>query len=386
MQIDTWEKCYPSNWSGHIVPDAITHPAKYSSKLIRKIYEHIIDEGWAERGDYVIDPFAGVSLGALDAMRHGLIWRGVELERSFCDLGQANINLWNDRFSTMPGWSGDAMILEGDSRFLGEIITLDPKKFTTVRGRWKNNLDKIHHYGETHGQLANMPATSSGFSISLSSPPFRQTSGGVSKPKPGGTIDARLQKRHSAGNAAAAGYGLTPGQLSNMKDGDFSLSISSPPYKDTNVSKNRQFRSKRQSSRPAAADLRVSPKTTYEDNPDQLGASGDFWPAAREIVDQVFYLLKPGGHALWVVKDFVRNGQIVPFCDQWRQVCEAAGFVLLHEHHASLVRHNGSSLTLDGGVVDHIKSSKSFFRRIQEAKGSPPIDYETVFCMLKPAE
>ena len=46
MKIDTWTGCYPSNWKGKIVPDAITHPAKYSSKLIRRIYEHMIEEGW----------------------------------------------------------------------------------------------------------------------------------------------------------------------------------------------------------------------------------------------------------------------------------------------------------------------------------------------------
>lgn len=40
METDTWNNCYPSNWSGKIVPDAIAHPAKFSSKLIRKIYEH----------------------------------------------------------------------------------------------------------------------------------------------------------------------------------------------------------------------------------------------------------------------------------------------------------------------------------------------------------
>ena len=46
MKIDLWEGCYPSRWKGLIVPDAITHPAKFSSKLIRRIYEHMIAEGW----------------------------------------------------------------------------------------------------------------------------------------------------------------------------------------------------------------------------------------------------------------------------------------------------------------------------------------------------
>src|SRR5689334_22116918 len=70
------------------------------------------------------------------------------------------------------------------------------------------------------------------------------------------------------------------------------------------------------------------------------------------------------GHAVFVVKDFVKAGRIVPFSDQWRRLCEAVGFETLHEHHAELVRHQGTSHTLEGGEVKHIKSSKSFFRRV----------------------
>jgi len=43
---DDWTGCYPSNWKGLIIPGAMSHPAKFSSKLIRKIYEHMQAEGW----------------------------------------------------------------------------------------------------------------------------------------------------------------------------------------------------------------------------------------------------------------------------------------------------------------------------------------------------
>jgi hypothetical protein len=109
----------------------------------------------------------------------------------------------------------------------------------------------------------------------------------------------------------------------------------------------------------------------------------DFWSAARQIVEQVYQVLAPGGHAVWVLKDFVKGGKRVPFCGQWRQLCEAAGFETLHEHHAMLVRHKGTSLTLEGKRVEHITESKSFFRRLAEKKGSPRIDYEVVLCTEK---
>ena len=71
MDCDTWGSCYKEQWQGLIVPEAFTHPAKFSRALIRRIYDHCREEGWLPEGSVVIDPFGGVALGALDAMRLG---------------------------------------------------------------------------------------------------------------------------------------------------------------------------------------------------------------------------------------------------------------------------------------------------------------------------
>lgn len=112
-----------------------------------------------------------------------------------------------------------------------------------------------------------------------------------------------------------------------------------------------------------------------------MGSGDSFWSAAKLIVAQTHSILRPGGHAMWVVKDFVRNKEIVPFCDQWRQLCESCGFVTLHEHHAMLIAE-ASQIGFDG---EHKRRErKSFFRRLAESHGSPRIDYEVVSCMEKP--
>ena len=103
-EIDDWTGCYPSNWKGVIVPEAMTHPAKFSSKLIQRIYEHLRDEDWIEPGDTVVDPFGGVALGACHAMLAGLNWVGVELEEKFYKLGNANIEKWQKDFKSLPNW------------------------------------------------------------------------------------------------------------------------------------------------------------------------------------------------------------------------------------------------------------------------------------------
>lgn len=403
--ITTWDGCYPSNWNGKIVPEAMSHPAKYSSRLIRKIYEHIISEGWAQAGDSVVDPFGGVALGALDAMRLGLHWQGVELEAKFHGLGNLNIEKWNAAHAEiMPTW-GTARLHNGDSRYLAQVLdgsaavsVSSPPYSETPLSFQKNGLhaegnekyyrpymiDANTGYGSTPGQLGAMKAQ--GFDVAIASPPFLQSEGGTPEPKAGGVIDKALYARHAAGNKSANGYGRTDGQLSSMKDGSFDVAVSSPPYEETTLTENRQFKSRHSPDRPGAADLRNNGGDAYGKTNGQLGveSGNDFWLSAKAIVEQVYTVLTPGGHACWVVKDYVKNKQIVPFCDQWRQLCEAVGFTTIHEHHASLVRNVRHQHTLEGGLLTMQSESKSFFRRIAEKKGSPRIDYETVFCMEKP--
>lgn len=450
--IDQWQGCYPSSWKGIITPEAMSHPAKYSSRLIHKIYEHMLEEGWIKMGNHVLDPFGGVALGALDAMRLGLNWHGVELEPKFHKIGNDNIGKWMKQFAGMPSW-GSAELLLGDSRFLLKVL---------------------------NGSVE----------ASISSPPFLQSEGGTPEPKPGGTIDKAMYKRHAAGNAGANAYGSSEGQLSSMKEGGFDMAVSSPPYSETRIGSEsgqaqagqkdqyggtsgqlgrmdgdgfdsaissppfqestadggyqllgkyaeegkltvKQVKGKKDKAYPSWNKDR---DTQYAPSPENLGnmekgnfegaissppyetgghhkhqmdawnkngggqqgytagyadeninqvANDDFWMASKSIVEQVYIALAPGGHACWVVKDYVKNKEIVPFCDRWRQLCESVGFVTLHEHHAMLVHHKGTQHTLEGGTVERKTESKSFFRRLAEKKGSPRIDYETVFCMVK---
>jgi hypothetical protein len=380
--VTEWENCYPSNWKGVITPEAMAHPAKYSSKLIRRIYEHMIEMGWLKAGDKVVDPFGGVALGALDAMRLGLNWYGVELEAKFAGLGTVNILEWNNRFGNMPRW-GSARLFNGDSRKLVEVIqgkvsaAVSSPPYTEAPGHTGrvSEIDKEKRvvsgdqaqYGTTPGQLSAMPAGN--FKAALSSPPYAETD--LQYKKNGLKVDGKEKyERPYMEGQGEENYGSTSGQLGAMKAGNFDASISSPPYDETRVGKE-------------SGQEHCGNGDQYGETDGQLGGADDFWLAARAIVEQVYQALEPGGHAVWVVKDYVKAKKIVPFCDQWRQLCEAVGFVTEHEHHAMLVHHKGTQHTLDGGQVERKTESKSFFRRLAEKKGSPRIDWETIFCMTK---
>ena len=112
--------------------------------------------------------------------------------------------------------------------------------------------------------------------------------------------------------------------------------------------------------------------------------SGDtFWQAAREIVSQCHAILRPGGHVIWICKDFVRKGKRVPFSDQWQALCESQGFQLVCRHQAMLVAHHGEQDDLFGDTKQIKTERKSFFRRLAEKNGSPPINWEDVICLVR---
>lgn len=302
-----WRGCYNDSWQGVIVPDAFAHPAKFARGLIRRIYEHMLKQGYIAPGDKIVDPFGGVGLGGLDAMTLGLHWTGCELEPRFVELAGRNIEKWQRDLAMLNGTLGSARVLQGDSRRLAEVVG-------------------------TAGGVVSSPPYDSNTVHSDSRAETRHD-------EKGGT---RGRWGHSAqGNNIAQGdYGDTPGQLGHMSGGGFETMTDSE--------------------------------------------SETFWSAARLIVEQTYAVLKPGGVAVWVCKDFVRGGRRVPFSDQWEQLCAAIGFESLERIQAMLVEEHAPQLDIFGGEFVKTVERKSFFRRLAERKGSPRIDWEDVLIMRKP--
>lgn len=157
-----------------------------------------------------------------------------------------------------------------------------------------------------------------------------------------------------------------------MRDGNFDGAVTSPPY-EAIFNGQHDTRSREDRERAAGHKLgggQINDPRDYGDTDGQLGieTGNSFWFAARQIVYQTYLALRPGGHAVWVVKGFVKDKAVVDFPGQWRLLCESVGFITLHEHHAMLTNHKGTSHTLEGGEVHHKTEAKSFFRRNGENK------------------
>lgn len=231
-------------------------------------------------------------------------------------------------------------------------------------------------YGTGTGQLGAMKPGS--IDAVVSSPPY--VSGGH-HPDQTGAWGGKAQSVPKE----LAGYGKTPGNLGNLKPGEVDVVVSSPPFENCLQTQDKEFIRKKavDSGRNPDGFGCIGGMSDYGNTEGQLGADkGEtFWAAARQIVSECHKILKPGGHAIWVVKSFVRKGRIVDFPGDWRRLCEAQGFQTVCVHHAMLVKE-----TKHTGLFEEIietKERKSFFRRLAESKGSPKIDFEVVLCMRK---
>lgn len=275
---------------------------------------------------------------------------------------------------TSPPWRGQSA--DGGWQMLGKYAEEGKLTVKQVSGdpnksypSWDKDRDTS--YGETPGQLANLPEGN--IQGAISSPPYSEARIGQSS--------GQAQVGHGEN------YGASEGQLANMPEGELKGAITSPPYEDSleNLKYNgldpEKFKDQVYSS------SQVLLKEAYGITAGQLGAeSGDtYWSAVAAIYRQVHALLPPGGAFAVVAKDFVRNKERVPLCDQTAELLEAIGFTIPERVRALLVKEVPLGIDMFSGEMGYKrKEKKSFFRRLAEKKGSPRIDWEEVIWAIKP--
>lgn len=413
-KITDWHGIYDLGWGDLLCPESYSHPAKMARGLVFKIVEYLLELEQIRPGQTIVDPFGGIGTTALPALLAGLNYVGVELEQKFVDLGRQNIKMWNQRFAAMPKWNGTAVMLQGDSRRLVDVVTqaggvvssppyssgtvhdgngIDQSKLTgNPAGR--NSQVKAEGYGDSTGQLSNLPTGDPETVINtptcwtgqintavVSSPPWAGNSGGRGEASRNG-IDPALFDRHQGGMVGGIGG---PGNLAGMEPGEVEAVIdglvSSPPYANgtvhggSSIDHSKRLRASRRSNEL------LDTFDNYGESEGQLANEqpDTFWAAAKQILLQCAAILPPGAPAVWVVKGFVRSGQIVDFPGQWQALCEACGFETVEIVRAWLVKDKGTQFDLEGNGVKRTVKRASFFRRLHEQRRPDlAIDYEIV--------
>ncbi|MGH7272954.1 MAG: hypothetical protein ACREIQ_00650, partial [Nitrospiria bacterium] len=227
----------------------------------------------------------------------------------------------------------------------------------------RRNGYRAEQQGDSEAQIANL--SEGDLDAIIASSPYAGSVGSAEAAKRGGLYrDPRRAARDRNLNAT---YGHTPGQLGAMVEGI----ITSPVYGTGTVNY-------RNGIDPAYFDGQAEGQLGRE-------AGETFWSAVRLILDQCFLALRPGGVSIWICKDFIRDGERIPFCDMWRRLCESLGFEHLETYLALQIKDRGTQTTIDGDMVNLTTEYKSFFRRNYEKKNPDQrIDWEAVICMRKP--
>ena len=278
---------------------------------------------------------------------------------------------------------------------------------------WGDNATLQSGYGTEPGQLAQMPEGD--LVAVISSPPFQ---GSLSRDN---VTEGRIALAREKGISVhlvspvdmekigkrTQNYDAADGQLAALPEGSHAAAcerpvccVSSPPYIGTPVSAqgadgksqewNKAYREYQRTGNHVKFQAQMTKKCDGAGYGSEAGPLGQetgstFWAASREILEQVYQVLAPGGHAIWVLKMFVRSGRLVDFPGQWEALCQSVGFRTVCKHRAWLNKNTGiMQSTLDGDEVSMAKWYKSFFRILCESKGSPRIDWELILCMEKP--
>jgi hypothetical protein len=443
----TWAGIYSQGWGrGLLHPTAYSHPAKFAYGLLTRLYDHGFARGWWRKGDLVADPFGGVGCGGVVAAYRGLRWVGVELEPRFVALAEETFALHRGKWAaagdvpplilqgdsrnfaavvacvTSPAWvdprerppqdaQGDSRQFAAPAAGAAGVITSPPYAAQVVRpgGRDPGDLAGLpvngdtrrgrvgpaqgHYldaYGTTPGQLGALPAGDADSVVT--SPPYADSDahpslGSVNKDAWGS--DGR---KISARRGLSDDYGTTPGQFGALPAGDVGAVVTSPPYEGSNQryeeTEGCRERLKASGEPKSGCGLmrgRASMTEGYGTAPGQVGAlrQETYWDAVRCIYGQCLLALKPGGVACVVIKDFVRAKKRVPLCDQTWRLLLSLGFTPV-ERIRCLLSEETREPSLFGGCEVKKRSRVSFFRRLAEKKGSPPIDAEEILVVRRP--
>ncbi|MGH3431562.1 MAG: TRM11 family SAM-dependent methyltransferase, partial [Thermocrispum sp.] len=101
--------------AGHYVTDCAEHPAKMLPAVAAYAIAH-----YTHPGDLVVDPMCGIGTTLVEAVRAGRRAFGVEYERRWADMTQANLDL-----AQADGHTSEARVLRGDARHIATIAPRD---------------------------------------------------------------------------------------------------------------------------------------------------------------------------------------------------------------------------------------------------------------------
>ena len=240
-------------------PESMTHPAKMDTYLTRRLIKE-----YTKVGDVVADPMAGVGTTGVEAVllgRHAIL---VDIESKFTELCKKNLENVEKIFgkASFKPKLGKAVVITGDSRRLSTLlqqhadaIVTSPPYSQSVghqggldKSDFKHGCRYRERYPKSKENIGNLKHDETVDTI-LTSPPYSeqlQAKADYEKRKErlaklGHTNKThgllRGQKSTSKVIGGDERYSENPDNIGNLKHGQISTIITSPPYANQEVGK-----------------------------------------------------------------------------------------------------------------------------------------------------
>jgi len=223
----------------------------------------------------------------------------------------------------------------------------------------------------------------------LTSPPYANSKKGVADAedwadrmeKHGSTVESR-RERHTPGRLRAAkamseGYSENPDNIGNLPhEKDVSAIITSPPYSE-GLGHGRG-KSKRLVQEKKICLVGAGSYSKSSENIGEIRTHETYLEAMLKVYREMFKVLKPGGLAIIVLKNFIRNWKVVDLIGDTVKLCEFCGFKLVKRIRFVLPQQSFWRTNY------RPKWEKKFKKSFPEEEFASVYKYETVLCFRKP--
>ncbi len=356
-------------WKTFFDEDSIKHPAKMNLNLLRWILKT-----YTEPGQVVLDPMAGTGSTVILAALLGRDGIAVELEPAFCEMIKENISRTKKQSSLMM--QGEMICIQGDAQSLDlnsesdAIIVSPPYSNTELDGRSKEDREKRlieagyspkNYLGGKGRNVMLKP-----YDAVVTSPPYGNR-----------LADDVVED----GDAARMSYR----QAINKVEVD--AVVVSPPYGEALKHRGQNQEEVKQKLREKGYSEKYLKgswsqpnqcqqwaEEAYGSNKENIGnlKGNKYEGAMLKVYEACYNTLRPGGPLVLVVKNFIRDRNVVRLDQITIQLCEKVGFILKDQWYFKV-------------------PIKSFWKHLYEQKWDeekegrpcPQIDYEDVLVFVK---
>lgn len=352
-------------WRHFFTEDSVTHPAKMNLNLLRWILSN-----YTEKNNVVLDPMAGTGSTTILAAamgRHGI---AVEYESKFCKLIEENIWRTHNHGTFTP--KGKMACIHGDARELGRyliesdviissppygnrlsdvaihdgdparmgyrqtvdvVLTSPPYEGTTLDGKSieaqeRRLKDAGHNPSDFLGGRARNSTLKRYDEVDaiVTSPPYGEAQSG------GGIATKGYQGPKHTPTDLVGERSYVPRKFENedniscLKYGDIDTVITSPPYEKTESMQDKEwFKEHREEFGGGGIPGEYAPS---DDNIGNLKGE-TYLKAMHKVYQECHNVLKGHGLMVLVVKNFIRDRQVIRLDLDTIKLCESVGFTLL---------------------------------------------------------